>query len=85
MGIISWLIFGGLAGWVASMITKDNPNMGILANIVVGIVGAFIGGFIAEMAGGRDISGFNLYSFGIAVLGSVILLVVLRMIRGGRR
>ena len=46
MGILAWLVFGGLAGWIASMIMKKNGSMGILANIVVGIVGAFIGGLI---------------------------------------
>ena len=66
MGIISWVIFGALAGWLASIITGRNQRMGCLANIVVGIIGAFIGG----------VSGFNLYSFVVAVLGAVVLLVI---------
>lgn len=60
MGILSWLIFGGLAGWVASMIMKKNKSMGILANIVVGIVGAFVGGFVMDLIGQESLMTFNL-------------------------
>ncbi len=74
MGILVFVIFGGIAGWIASMITGKNDSMGIIANIVVGIIGAFIGGFIANTLGGEGITGFNLYSFLLAVGGAVILL-----------
>ncbi len=77
MGIISWIIFGALAGWIASMITGRNERMGCIANIVVGIVGAFIGGFLMNFIGGHGVTGFNLYSFLVAVLGAVVLLVIL--------
>jgi uncharacterized membrane protein YeaQ/YmgE (transglycosylase-associated protein family) len=76
MGIIAWVIFGGLAGWIASIITGRNNRMGCLANIVVGIVGAFIGGFLMSFIGGSGVSGFNLYSFIVAVIGAVVLLVI---------
>lgn len=81
MGIIAWIIFGAIAGWIASMIVGKNASMGALANIVVGIIGSFIGGFIANnFLGASGVSGFNLYSFLIAVAGSVILLVIVNAV-----
>ena len=77
MGIISWIIFGALAGWVASLITGRNARMGCLANIKVGVVGAFIGGLMVELLSGQDFGfGWNWTSFGVAVLGAVLLLVI---------
>lgn len=86
MGIIAWLIFGGLAGWVASMIAGTNDRQGCLLNIIVGIVGAMIGGFIMSLIRGGEpfeIS-FDLPSFLVAVLGAVLLLGGLRLITGRR-
>ncbi|HVI69403.1 MAG TPA: GlsB/YeaQ/YmgE family stress response membrane protein [Magnetospirillaceae bacterium] len=82
MGIIGWIILGGLAGWIASMFMGTGKSMGIMANIVVGIVGALIGGFIFNAIGGTDITGFNLWSLFVAVVGSVILLGIVKMISG---
>ncbi len=82
MGIIAWIIFGALAGWLASAITGRNNRMGCIANIVVGIVGAFIGGFLMSFIGGSGVTGFNLYSFLVAVLGAVVLLVIAGLIQG---
>lgn len=81
MGIITWIIFGALAGWLASIITGRNRQMGCIANIVVGIVGAIIGGFLMSFVGGSGVTGFNLYSFFVAVVGAVVLLVVVGMFR----
>lgn len=81
MGIISWIIFGAIAGWIASKITGDDPSMGLGSNIVVGIVGSFIGGFLGtRILNIGKVTGFNLQSFLIAVAGSVILLFGLRAI-----
>jgi uncharacterized membrane protein YeaQ/YmgE (transglycosylase-associated protein family) len=74
MNILIFIIFGGIAGWIASMITGDNGRMGLLGNIVVGVIGAFIGGFIASAVGGSGVSGFNIYSFLVAIGGAIILL-----------
>lgn len=74
MGIIGWIILGGLAGWIASKIAGTDASMGALANIIVGIVGALIGGFLFSLIGGADITGFNLWSLFVAIVGSVILL-----------
>lgn len=80
MGIISWIILGALAGWIASMITGNNPRMGAIANIVVGIVGAFIGGLVMNLLGGSGVTGFNVWSLLVAVIGSVILLWILNAV-----
>lgn len=84
MGIISWIIFGGLAGWVASIIMKKNASMGMFSNIIVGVVGAFVGGFIMSLLGGWSITGFNLKSFFVAVVGAVVLLAVINLIKKGK-
>lgn len=84
MGIISWIVLGGLAGWVASIIMKKNSSMGLFANIIVGVIGAFIGGFIMNYFGGWDISGFNITSFLVALLGSIVLLAVINLVKRGK-
>lgn len=85
MGIISWIIFGGLAGWVASIITGRNDQMGCLANIVAGVVGAFVGGAIYRFITGNPFTaGFDLTSFIIAVVGAVIVLFALNLLTGRR-
>ncbi len=83
MGILSWIILGGLAGWIASMVMDTNKSMGVLANIGVGIVGALIGGFLVSVLGGAGITGFNLWSLAVAILGSIILLAIVKAARGG--
>lgn len=82
MGLLTWLVFGALAGWIASMIMKRNSSMGAVANIVVGVIGAGIGGFIASMLGLGSISGFNLYSLLIAIAGACLLLLVVNLFTG---
>jgi uncharacterized membrane protein YeaQ/YmgE (transglycosylase-associated protein family) len=84
MGLIAWVIFGALAGWVASKITGRDDQMGCLMNIVVGVIGAFIGGALVGLfTGGFDV-GFNLISFIVAVAGAVLLLVIINFIFGRR-
>lgn len=84
MWIISWIILGGLAGWVASMIAGTNKEQGVLGNIVVGIIGAMIGGFIVNLFGVDGITGFNIWSFAVALLGSVVTLWAWKALRGGK-
>lgn len=78
MGIIAWIVLGGIAGWLASMIAGNDAKQGVIGNIIVGIIGAFIGGFIVNVLGGKGITGFNLWSLLVAVGGAVILLFILR-------
>lgn len=81
MGIILWIIFGALVGWIASMIMKTDGQQGALLNIIVGIVGALIGGFVMRALGYSDVSGFNFYSFGVALLGAIILIAIVKAVR----
>ncbi|KND50914.1 MAG: Transglycosylase associated protein [Parcubacteria bacterium C7867-007] len=79
MGILLWVVFGAIAGWIASMIVKS--DQGLLLDIVVGIVGALIGGWVMNLLGYDGVSGFNVYSMAVAILGSVILLAIVKSIR----
>ncbi len=81
MGIIAWIILGAFAGWIASMITGNNARMGAFANIIVGIIGAFIGGFVFSFFGGDGVNGFNLYSALVAIVGAVVLLLIINAFR----
>ncbi|MBP6866343.1 MAG: GlsB/YeaQ/YmgE family stress response membrane protein [Candidatus Pacebacteria bacterium] len=83
MGIILWIIFGGLVGWVASLIMKTDAQQGIMLNIVVGIVGAVLGGWIMSGLGEQGVRGFSLYSFLVALLGAVVLIFIVRAVRRG--
>lgn len=84
MGILSWIVFGALAGWIASIIAGRNERQGCLMNIIVGIVGAAIGGWGMSLVGGSGVTGFNLPSFLVAVVGAVVLLVVVNLLFGRR-
>jgi uncharacterized membrane protein YeaQ/YmgE (transglycosylase-associated protein family) len=79
--IIVWILFGALAGWIASMIMGTNAQQGAVGNIIVGILGAFIGGFIVRMLTGNDVSGFNFGSLITAILGAIILLAIVKAFR----
>lgn len=81
MGILAWIILGGLAGWFASMIAGNNAEQGIVGNIVVGIVGAFVGGFVINLIGGEGVTGFNIYSLVVATIGATLTLFVWKKIR----
>lgn len=82
MGIILWLVVGGIIGWLASMIMRTDAQQGILLNIVVGIVGAFIGGLIFS-GGSINNSGLTLTSFLVSLVGAVILLAIVNLVRRG--
>jgi uncharacterized membrane protein YeaQ/YmgE (transglycosylase-associated protein family) len=81
MNILLWIIFGALAGWIASMIMGTNAQMGALANIIVGIIGAVIGGFIMNAFGAPGVSGFNLPSMLVAIVGAVVLIFLVGLLR----
>ena len=79
MGIIVWIIFGALVGWVASMIMGSNE--GLVLDVIIGIVGAVIGGYVMSLLGKTGVTGFNLYSFLVALVGAVILIAIVRALR----
>jgi uncharacterized membrane protein YeaQ/YmgE (transglycosylase-associated protein family) len=81
MGIIAWIVLGGLAGWIASLIMGTSEQQGLLGNIAVGIVGALIGGFVVGLLGGEGVTGFTLWSLIVATFGAVILLAVVGSLR----
>jgi uncharacterized membrane protein YeaQ/YmgE (transglycosylase-associated protein family) len=82
MGFIIWLIVGGIVGWLASIIMKTNAQQGILSNILVGIVGAALGGLLL---GGSINTGFvSLRSLFVSLFGAVILLALINLVRRGR-
>jgi uncharacterized membrane protein YeaQ/YmgE (transglycosylase-associated protein family) len=84
MGIVAFIIFGAIVGWIASMIAGTNREQGFLGNIVVGILGSFLGGIIMNALGGKGVTGFDLSSFIVALLGAVILLMTFKAVRGPR-
>jgi uncharacterized membrane protein YeaQ/YmgE (transglycosylase-associated protein family) len=81
IGLIVWLIIGGVVGWIAGMIMRD--NQGVIMNIVVGIVGAFIGGLIFDHGEIND-APLTVESFAVSVVGAIILLAVVNLLRRGR-
>ncbi len=81
MGYFAWLILGALSGWIASMIMGKDSEMGAFANVIVGIVGAFIGGFIFNFIGASGVTGFNIWSIIVAVIGACILLYIFNKIK----
>ncbi|MDF3009679.1 MAG: GlsB/YeaQ/YmgE family stress response rane protein [Burkholderiales bacterium] len=87
MSFISWIVVGGILGWVASMIMKTNEQQGIILNIIVGIVGAFLGGLLlAPLFGTGTInqSDFSIGSLLVSLLGAVILLAIVNFFRRRR-
>jgi uncharacterized membrane protein YeaQ/YmgE (transglycosylase-associated protein family) len=86
MGFLIWLIVGGVVGWLASLIMKTDGQQGILLNVVVGIVGAFIGGWvISPMVGVPTINqGISIGSIVVSLIGAVILLAIVNLFRRGR-
>lgn len=81
MGILLWIIFGALAGWIASIIMKTDSGQGTISDIIMGIIGAVVGGFIMNLFGQSGITGFNLYSLAVAIIGAIVVIYIGRMAR----
>ena len=79
MGLLSWILFGGLAGLVAGLLTRRRH--GIIVNIIVGIIGALLGGFLMNIFGASGVTGWDWRSFLVAVGGSVLFLAILKLIK----
>jgi len=84
LGVIGWIVIGGLAGWIGSKIMKTDGQMGLVLNIVVGIVGGLLGGFLLRGFGVDVAGGGLMFSFLTCVLGAVILLAIVKLVTGRR-
>ena len=84
MSIIGWLVLGLIAGFVASKIVNKTGE-GVILDIVLGIVGAVVGGFLFAQFGAEGVSGFNIYSMFVAVIGAIVVLLIYHAIAGRRR
>lgn len=84
MGIIAWIVFGLIAGVIAKLLMPGRDGGGFILTCILGIVGAVVGGWLATMFGiGGSISGFDLHSFLVAVVGAIVVLVIFRFLRRG--
>jgi uncharacterized membrane protein YeaQ/YmgE (transglycosylase-associated protein family) len=84
LGVIGWIVIGGLAGWVSSKIMSTDAQMGLVLNMVVGIVGGLIGGFLLRGFGVNVAGGGLIFSFLTCLLGAVILLAIVKLVTGRR-
>jgi uncharacterized membrane protein YeaQ/YmgE (transglycosylase-associated protein family) len=80
MSVIGWIVLGLIAGFIGSKIV-NRQGSGIILDIVLGVVGALVGGYLFELAGHAGVTGFNLYSMFVAIIGAVVVLVVYHFIR----
>jgi uncharacterized membrane protein YeaQ/YmgE (transglycosylase-associated protein family) len=83
MSIIGWLVLGLIAGFIGSKIVNKTGE-GVIHDIVLGIVGAIVGGFLFSLIGEQGVTGFNLYSMFVAVIGAIVVLVIYRAVTGRR-
>ena len=83
MSIILWIVFGAIAGWIASIIMHSNT--GVIGDIIVGILGALLGGFLMSLFGQGGVNGFNFYSLIVAIIGAIVLIWLYRVIRGSNK
>jgi len=79
MSILIWILFGAFVGWIASSVMRSSN--GLLWDIVIGIIGSVVGGFIMTSLGQNSVRGFNLYSIVVSVLGACILIAIVRAVR----
>jgi uncharacterized membrane protein YeaQ/YmgE (transglycosylase-associated protein family) len=83
MGIISWIILGLIAGFIGSKIV-DKQGQGLWLNIALGIIGALVGGFIFDLIGSTGVTGLNIWSMIVAIIGSVVVLLIYNAVTGRR-
>lgn len=72
MSILAWLVLGLAAGWLASIVMKTDSQQGVVMDIIMGIVGAFVGGFIVNLFGAEGVNGLNIYSLLVATFGAIV-------------
>lgn len=79
MNFIVWIIFGAIAGWIASIVMKTNAKQGFIKDIIMGVIGAFVGGWIFSLFGAQGVTGFDLYSFFVAIVGAIVVIGIGRI------
>ena len=84
LGIIGWIVLGLIAGFIASKIV-NNEGQGVMVDIILGVVGSLVGGFIFNFFGASGVSGFNIYSLIVAVIGAIVVLMIYHAVAGRRR
>lgn len=82
MSVIGWVVLGGLAGWIASKFVGTDKDQGLFGNIVAGVLGGVIGGWVFSLLGGAGVTGFNVWSLLVAVVGAVIVLLIWKAVSG---
>jgi uncharacterized membrane protein YeaQ/YmgE (transglycosylase-associated protein family) len=85
IGVISWIVVGLIAGLLGKLIMPGRDPGGFLITIVIGMIGALVGGFVVQLLGGTGVTGFNIWSILVATLGAIILLALYRLVARGRR
>jgi uncharacterized membrane protein YeaQ/YmgE (transglycosylase-associated protein family) len=80
VGIISWILVGLLAGLLAKLLVPGDDPGGIIVTFLIGVAGAFVGGFVVSLLGGMGVTGFNVWSILVATLGAIILLAIYRLV-----
>lgn len=82
MNFLLWIVLGALAGWIASIIMKTDAQQGAFMNIILGVIGAFVGGLIMNFLGQPGVTGFDPYSIVVAIFGAVVVIGLGKMLRG---
>ncbi|MDP2647927.1 MAG: GlsB/YeaQ/YmgE family stress response membrane protein [Candidatus Yanofskybacteria bacterium] len=81
MNWLLWIVFGAIAGWIASLIMRTSETQGVGMDILMGIIGAVLGGFVMSLIGQPGVTGFNLYSLLVAVVGAIVVIWFGRVLR----
>jgi uncharacterized membrane protein YeaQ/YmgE (transglycosylase-associated protein family) len=84
MGVLAWIVVGLIAGWLAKMISPGPERAGLLATLIIGVIGAIVGGWLFNAFGRAGASGVDLYSIIVATLGAVVFLFIWKTVRGSR-
>jgi uncharacterized membrane protein YeaQ/YmgE (transglycosylase-associated protein family) len=84
MGILAFIVVGLIAGLLARLVMPGRDPLGLILTALMGIAGAFVGGFLVQLLGGAGVTGINVWSILVATLGAVVLLAIYRLFAGGR-
>ncbi len=85
MNIVGWVVLGGLAGWIASKFVGTDERQGLVGNIIAGVLGGVVGGWVFSLMGGAGVTGFNVWSLLVAVVGAMIVLLIWKVVSGNKK